>query len=193
MNWNRSEVIALSKEGCVHCGGHGFKPGTADPCNCVFRSIFKACYGRFRRCTDSRETGVGCVRLEPISKAVNSPRIYGRKNEEFLADFVLIAKRTLTNAQEFRVFKFHFLLGADWKLCVRQLGMDKGSFFHSVYRIQQKLGRAFRETQPYGIFPLDEYFGGSVRVAKTPSNKVVKINTSTPVRPPLRPIMPVAA
>jgi hypothetical protein len=41
--------------------------------------------------------------------------------------------------------------------------MDRGNFFHSVYRIQQKLGRVFRELQPYALYPLDEYFGGSVR------------------------------
>ena len=29
----------------------------------------------------------------------------------------------LLDAEEFRVFRFHFLLGADW-LCCQQLGMD---------------------------------------------------------------------
>jgi hypothetical protein len=52
------------------------------------------------------------------------------------------------------------LLGADWKLCSRKLGIDRGNFFHAVYRIEQKLGRVFRELEPYPLFPVDEYFNG---------------------------------
>jgi len=55
------------------------------------------------------------------------------------------------------------LLGADWRLCTRRLGMDRGNFFHMVYRIEQKLGRAFRELKPYALYPLDEYFHGPRR------------------------------
>jgi hypothetical protein len=84
---------------------------------------------------------------------------WGRKEEEYVADFCLIAKRTLTE-DEYRIFRFHFLLGADYRLCCRQLRMDRGTFFHTVYRIQRKLGRAFGETQPYPLYPLNEYFGG---------------------------------
>lgn len=65
----------------------------------------------------------------------------------------------------FRVFRYYFLLGADWKLCCRQLGMDRGNFFHAVYRIEQKLGRVFAELDPYGLDPVDEYFGGPIRRA----------------------------
>ena len=41
--------------------------------------------------------------------------------------------------------------------------MDRGSFFHQLYRIEQKLGRVYRELRPHALFPLDEYFGGTVR------------------------------
>lgn len=79
-----------------------------------------------------------------------------------MADFCLVSKRVL-DAAEYQVFRFHFLLGADWKLCCRRLNMDRGSFFHMVYRIEQKLGRAFAELEPYPLFPLNEYFGGLLR------------------------------
>ncbi len=91
--------------------------------------------------------------------------MYDRKYEEYAADFILIAKRTLTE-EEYRLFKFHYLLGADWKLCRARLKMDRGRFFHGVYRIQQKLGRAFRETEPYGIFPVYAYFEEERREAR---------------------------
>ena len=67
--------------------------------------------------------------------------------------------RALT-PEEYSIFKYHFLLGADWKLCCMRLKIDRGDFFHSVYRIEQTLGRTFRELQPYGLYPLAEYFGG---------------------------------
>ena len=84
---------------------------------------------------------------------------WGRKDEEYIADFCLVSRRALDEL-EYRVFKFHFLLGADWRLCTRRLNIDRGNFFHIVYRIEQKLGRVYRELEPYGLFPLDEYFHG---------------------------------
>jgi hypothetical protein len=41
--------------------------------------------------------------------------------------------------------------------------IDRGLFFHTVYRVEEKLGRAFVETEPYGLFPVDDYFGPPIR------------------------------
>jgi hypothetical protein len=65
------------------------------------------------------------------------------------------------------------VLGADWRLCCRQLQMDRGSFFHEIYRIEQRLGRVFAELQPYALFPLSEYFGGSIR--KEPGRSLLAV------------------
>jgi hypothetical protein len=108
--------------------------------------------------------------------------IWSRKNEEFIADFCLVSRRAL-NDFEYRIFNFHFLLGADWKLCCRRLGMDRGNFFHEVYRIEQRLGRVFRELQPYGLYPLDEYFGGSTR--ETEARPRFRMASVIPIRPPI--------
>lgn len=86
---------------------------------------------------------------------------WGRKDEEYIADFCLVSRRALSDF-DYQVFKYHFLLGADWKLCTRRLKIDRGNFFHAVYRIEQRLGRVFRELKPYGLFPLDEYFHGTM-------------------------------
>jgi hypothetical protein len=115
--------------------------------------------------------------------------IWGRKDEEFIADFCLVSKRVLEE-YEYKVFRFHYLLGADWHVCCRRLNLDKGTFFHSIYRIEQKLGRVFRELQPYPLFPLDEYFGGSVR-GRVPAEYENMVSMPIPVRngalrPPLR-------
>jgi hypothetical protein len=79
-----------------------------------------------------------------------------------MADFCLVSRRVL-DEEDHRLFRFYFLLGADWKLCARRLKMDRGNFFHAIYRIERTLGRTFSEIQPYPLYPLDEYFGGTFR------------------------------
>lgn len=159
MQWNRSETIGLAKAGCVLCHGYGQRintRGKETPCNCVFRAIFRACYNRFRECV-TKEKHMSGVTMEFCAKG-QGRRAYARKTEEYIADFSLVSRRALDD-DEYRIFRYHFLLGADWRLCCRQLQVDRGTFFHTVYRIQQQLGRTFAELEPYGLFPLDEYFG----------------------------------
>jgi hypothetical protein len=167
MEWNHSNVIALSKTGCVHCNGLGLHngkiAGTEAPCNCVLRSVFRACYSRFRNCISS-QGHAGTVQWEHCGTGRDSRRSYGRRSEDFMADFCLVAQRTL-DKEEYDLFRFHYLLGADWKLCARRLGLEereKGSFFHLVYRVEQKLGRAFATLAPYALYPPAEYFGSVV-------------------------------
>lgn len=100
------------------------------------------------------------VALEHTGSGGGRRYMWSRKDEEYIADFILVSRRSLT-PEEYRLFNYHFVLGADWTLCCQKLRMDRGNFFHAVYRIQQKLGRVFRELQPYALYPLDEYFGSS--------------------------------
>jgi hypothetical protein len=116
---------------------------------------------------------------------------YGRKDEEYCADFYLVSKRYL-DEEEFRIFRYHFLLGADWRLCCRKLGIDRGNFFHSIYRIEQKLGRVFRDLKPYGLYPVDEYFNGSThQMEPRPKVEPLRPPVGTPLEPPVQ--VPVAA
>jgi hypothetical protein len=185
MNWTRTDTLALSMSSCNRCHGGGLytsRQTDSAPCNCVLRAIFRACYKRFRRYAGQEKT----LSKPTLSLTSSKDRrlSWCRKHEEYIADFYLISKRSLDD-EEFRIFRFHYLLGADWRLCCRQLGIDRGIFFHNVYRIQQKLGRAFRETKPYGIFPIDEYLNsvGSPEVSKV---IVMKPKGPKPVVPPLR-------
>lgn len=164
MEWTRSETLALAMHTCSHCHGSGLrftKKSVAAPCNCVLRSIFRICCDRFTRCVE-QEKHLSRVSLEPHAGR-QRPSTWGRKDEEYIADFCLVSRRAL-DGFEHRLFRYHFLLGADWKLCTRKLGMDRGNFFHAVYRIEQKLGRVFRELEPYALFPLDEYFQGASKL-----------------------------
>jgi hypothetical protein len=103
---------------------------------------------------------VGTVRLE-FCRGTEGRRTYSMKREEFMADFCLVSRRALDDI-EYRIFRYHYLLGADWRLCCRQLKMERGDFFHQMYRIEAKLGRVFAELAPYPLYPLREYFNGVV-------------------------------
>jgi hypothetical protein len=107
--------------------------------------------------------------------------VWGRKNEEYIADFLMMVRRHLDDS-EYRVFRFHYLLGADWRLCCMKLKLDRGNFFHYIYRLEARLGRAFREEQPYGLYPLDEYFSG---VVGTSVPCKLEREGPEPLRPPM--------
>lgn len=156
--WTRSETLALAQQSCAQCFGLGMRPsrnGAEAPCHCVFRAIFRACYERFRYCAGHSKY-LSHVSLEPVKGG--TPRgIWGLKHEEYCADFCLVSARTLT-VVEHCLFRYYFLLAADWRICCQRLNIDRGAFFHEVYRIEQKLGRVFRELRPHALFPIDEYF-----------------------------------
>lgn len=186
MEWTRSETLALASPTCSHCHGNGQRSrteGPSSPCNCVLRAIFRACYNRFRYCA-SKEKALSRVSLEFMPRGGGRRSSWGRKDEEYCADFLLVSRRALDN-EEYKIFSYHFLLGADWKLCTRKLKMDRGLFFHAIYRIQQKLGKVFRELEPYALYPLDEYFSTVLREA-APASEARELPGSrkvVPIRP----------
>jgi len=120
------------------------------------------------------------ISLEPHTGPTRS-YTWGRKDEEYIADFCLVSRRTLDEL-EHRVFRYHYILGADWRLCSRKLGIERGSFFHALYRIEQKLGRVFRQLEPYPLFPLDEYYFGPSRTNAGPRRgRILEIQPAVPM------------
>jgi len=159
MQWTRSDTLALSRTLCAECGGTGMihRQRTGDaPCKCVLRNIFRICYRKFRECA-IKDRNLAQPMLERVPGRV-SRCSWGRKNEEYAADFVLVSRRLLTE-REYRMFRYHYLLGADWRLCCAKLGMERGEFFREIYRIEAKLGRGYCEIRPYALFPIRDYFG----------------------------------
>lgn len=182
MEWTRSETLGLASVQCTTCHGLGLRRAKRDkevPCNCVLRSIFRACFRRFRKCVEKEKHLSQCTMH--FTGGRERSMSWGRKDEEYIADFLLMVRRLLSD-DEYRIFKFHYLLGADWRLCCLKLKMDRGDFFHYIYRMEARLGRAFREVEPYGLFPLDEYFHGATKefVATVPQRQ-----GPMPLRPPM--------
>lgn len=176
MEWTRSETLGLATVKCAFCRGMGLRAGRGKeqvPCGCVFRAIFRACYARFRECATKEKT-LSRVTLDCGPKGCGRVT-WSRKDEEYMADFLLVTKRNLTE-EGWKLFRAHFLLGADWRLCTRKLGIDKGTFFHELYKMENHLGQVYRELQPYSLYPLDEYFAGRTENAwPKPEKKVVKM------------------
>jgi hypothetical protein len=136
------------------------------------RDCFRSCYKRFRYCTE----GGGFLR--------------GYRSVEFMCDFYLACKRALDPA-DWRTFNAHYLLGADWNLCARQLGIpcqthnDKKNFFEACYRMEAKLGRVFRELQPFALWQCADYFVEKARGAKIVPTPLKEPARYQPLRPPL--------
>jgi len=165
---------------------NGNYTGAPSPCSCVLRAVFRTCYRKFRYLA-TQEKHISQARLEHTN-GKEQRLSWGRREEEFVADFTIVAKRVLSES-EHKIFRFHYLLGANWKLCCRQMKMERGEFFRGVYRIQEKLGRTLRELRPYSLFPLDEYFGGAVRgatPARTPTVIEMPVLKRRRLDPPLR-------
>jgi hypothetical protein len=163
MHWSRSDTLALALDNCTYCQGTGlrFMEATlkAQPCACVLRTVFRICHARFHECA-VKERNLGRTLIEPF--ATEGVCTCGRREEEYAADFCLVSRRALAD-DEYRLFKYFFIYGAGSKLCMERLGMSRGQFYRVLYRIEAKLGRVFRETQPYALFPVDEYFYGNRR------------------------------
>jgi hypothetical protein len=185
MLWTRSTTLALATQKCTICRGSGLtlgRRGTLNACDCVLRGIFKVCYNRFRQCVN-KEKYLSRVTLE-IHSGPNRRGTWGRKQEEYIGDFLNVVNRTL-NEEEYQVFKYRFLLGADWKLCCRKLNIERGPFHHTIYRIQTKLGQVFAELEPYALYPLNEYFGPPHRIEPVKPCPIQEQRV-LPIRPPVR-------
>jgi hypothetical protein len=187
----RSKWVALALATCANCEGTGMRSARTI-CGCIYRNITRECMNKVRDCMAGHHIARP-MRIDGVTKKLGS-RTFGHKPEEFASDVYLTAQRTLTDAAEWGIFRFHFLLGADWKLCCRRLNITRGAFFHSVYRIEQNLGRTFLELKPYAIWPLDEYFQVTSRTVDVRPLAVPdeRHPNGIPLRPPLAPRPPEA-
>jgi hypothetical protein len=131
--------VLLADRVCFKCKGTGEFHGNL--CKCIFRRTFRECFRTFNAIENGSHADVRVA--------------------EFCADFYLLAKRALAGKEEhWRVFDLHFLRGLSWPECNGGLhGLSRGNFYHCVYDIEERLGRAFLTTRPYALYPVSMYFG----------------------------------
>ena len=128
MEWTRSETLALAMHNCTQCHGCGLRLRNTEgwtPCNCVLRAMFRICYDRFRRCTE-QEKHLSRVSVEPASGSYR-PMTFGRKDEEYMADFCLVSRRNLSEI-EHRLFRYHFPSGRGLDALHAQVGYEPRQF-----------------------------------------------------------------
>lgn len=155
-------LISCTK--CHGVGSHLSRGSRIVGCACVARSVFEIVMDRYRRAGDPF-----ALRCELRRSGV----AFSRPSEEFRADVELLARRLLSE-KDLGVFRLFEIEDRDWRFCCRVLRIDRGTFFHAVYRVREILGRAFVETEPFPLFPLDQYFScrpAALRPAPDSRNK----------------------
>jgi hypothetical protein len=161
--WTREDVLVLARRSCRECKGaglrwHGYH---LRPCPCVCKHIFRVVMERRHS-----QASVGAVRLAALEmSARRRSSTWGFKHEEFCADIDLTAKRLL-DPDDRAIFRLRFLERRGWESCCERLKLDPGYFWGRVYSIEVRLGRAFRELQPYPIYPITDYFAGTAATAR---------------------------
>jgi hypothetical protein len=83
--------------------------------------------------------------------------MWGLKREEYMADFELVARRSLSQA-EHRLFRFHHILAASEAMCAKRLGISTQTAKRAIQRLEAKLGLTFAMIEPYALYPLYDYF-----------------------------------
>ena len=163
-NWSEFEERTLAWQkladaGCRRCLGWGlrFVPRRGHPvCDCVWRAIFRRALSSYWRLDTS---------LCPVKRVTKRGVAYSFPAQEYRADFELICRKLFAkNLMQWHVVRLHFLSQVPWKPCVAALEstlkrrVDRGEFFHEVYRVEARCGRALFQVRPYPLYPIDEYF-----------------------------------
>jgi hypothetical protein len=172
--------LALASGRCARC--HSFGMLARDTvCGCVYQRVVRAVMNKYN---------YAAIQLQaphPLPlHGIKGPRgiRHGFNYADFRADVYLTARRMLTDPVDWAVFRAHYLEDGTTP-CI-----SKATFAARVRRINSKLGRAFTESQPYAIYPCDEYLGGSTRNAGTRPLAGTPEPRFIPLRPPLAPRQP---
>lgn len=142
----QQEIAVLALEACSTCSGYGvrrfgFEQSLA-VCKCVNRAVFRICLRSYRE----REWCAPCV----TSKRAGFTAL---NHADYRVDFELASRRCL-NETERKVFRVYHFEQTQWKEACRRTGLSKGNFFHSVYRIEARMGQELRDT---AMFPPSAY------------------------------------
>jgi hypothetical protein len=145
----RGIALALAKRECIYREGTGMLSRSI--CNCVYREAFRHCFRMFFKLEQEPKflSRVDLTRDGPRGSRSTSD---GLHNFNFSRPKRRVLRRLLSDdqahAERRRVESFQAPLPGrrDMEMCCQQLKIDRGPFFHAVYRIQNKLGRAYIET-----------------------------------------------
>ncbi len=166
-----ADPLALSTPSCRRCGGLGTirKRRGYRTCACVYRRVFRACLTSYHHCQASMGSA-GAVQYERVGHAQGRCAIVASfKRAEYAADFIMLARLVLASRPiELAVFEAYHVDDQEWLVAVPRVNaslhlprpLNRGAFFHAVYREEGLLGKAILQTHPYSLFPPRSYFAG---------------------------------
>lgn len=139
---------------CIVCRGEGRVIKDYAICRCVHRSIFRSVWDEYLMI----QFGEGRNDLY-----MHKSRGCSRPSEEFCADVELVARRALRGVQLdlFTLLSLSkaahheewFRLGA-----MQRLRLTDRSYFIQADELTVACGKAFRNTEPYALYPTSKYF-----------------------------------
>lgn len=161
----RGVVLALSMPSCTRCCGRGVYLARSElrVCNCAYRGVFDRVMSAFHARTWSAQ-------------------IYQRqsiKQSEWFADVHIIAMRALDGSDLRKaIYRLGCVEDRDWKIASVKVGLSRGNYFHELYRVKETVGRAWLETKPYGVFPIEDYFSMALPDAQSKRSLHRRLNSS---------------
>lgn len=142
----------IAKMDCAICKGAGqyFSRGGVAWCLCVWRYIFRECLRKKQEWAYNQDYHFLTVNRHN-GPANECPRL------EFSADMDSLARRCFAaNPKSLRLYREYHLQDSGWKSVARLLKLDRGNFFHLVYKVEAALGKMYFENE---LFPIDKYTG----------------------------------
>lgn len=144
-------ALAKSLASCTSCHGLGRSEKRGVTCRCVYRNISSECLERYLNLVEGEAEGRDCF----MEISQHGHLMATMKASEYIADFDMAARRALDETEK-KVLELYFLKDLIWRQCALRLQIDRGTFFHAVYRTMERLGRELALAE---IWPLDAYFG----------------------------------
>lgn len=144
----------LADPHCRHCAGGGIRTTLVrlkqEICPCVYRAIARRCALEYERIL---------AIPQPVPRRLRGGTFFDWPRHEWAADFWMIICRTLENRREMDVWYKMRILHLPWTQVAQQVGLDRGTLFHCLYRADQKIGEAVCWLKPHALWTPRMYCG----------------------------------
>lgn len=161
--WPREIALALADPRCGRCRGLGMvlmrhegRDVQMKPCSCAARRAFRDVMRRYRALA-ARSGMHSKAIFNEVGSGTRRARAYARPVEEFLADVEIVIRRTLS-ADDLRLWRLRHVAGGTIGTAATALELAWGTAQWRVYRLEELAGRAFVETRPHAVWPVEQYF-----------------------------------
>jgi hypothetical protein len=121
------------------------------------REIFDVCHARYRGLRAYLRGHMAATDLDSPSAGYQW-RPDRARAEEFVADFEMIAERTLRRPEwrgRRKLFRIYFLRGVEYQRAITLVGVSVGTFDYWSSEVKKACGREFHRA---GLFPPGNYF-----------------------------------